>query len=159
MDGTYLGSPVHYYLKSIAENPKYADHKAFRALLPDFKREKHSLFKRNFTHPSKFLRLFDFDSTGGSEYAFACLVKKNSISLGTSTPLLYFITDTYNINKALDPIPAEGYIAARFVFRWGYSLSTLVALAEEPAVAFASPEQNVEELYLQMRKFYKPSKF
>jgi hypothetical protein len=79
------------------------------------------------------------------EFAFACLVKHQP-SGGIA---IYYVSDAYNMS---------GNVKARFVCLAVYSCE-LQTIAEEPAVAFASPEYLIEDVYLQMRKFYRTGEF
>jgi len=144
---------------SLVDKRSHLDYRQLGVILRHYEKKKGFIMSNMFyTYPSISIPLDDFEETQ-SEYAFACMTNSDSSARQhRDNILLYFVSDEYNINEALD-VHTNEYIAARFIFRWGYSLSTLVALAEEPGTALSSLEQTVEDIYLQMRQFYSPSKF
>lgn len=105
-----------------------------------------------YNYPSK---LIDFvsGSIKEEEYAFACVIRHAD----TNGIVIYYVSDVYNINTALD-VPTEGQISARFVCLAAYSACILQALAEEPSTFFPADDA-VEDIYLQMRKLYNPGEY
>lgn len=86
----------------------------------------------------------------GNEFAFACLTKIRR----NGSIKIYYISDQYNINATSDSVTDDVQIGARFVIYTIFKKCRLIALAEEPAIAFASPEYSVESIYLRLRKSY-----
>lgn len=105
---------------------------------------------KTFTYRSEELK-FSIGSHIVADYAFACLTRRRD----DDKIVFYYISDERNVNDALD-VQTEGHVAARFVCQMTFNVCSIVAIAEEPATAIATPKYGVEHIYLQMRTFYKP---
>jgi hypothetical protein len=127
----------------------------FVKLLDDYKITGNS--QRIHTYPSRII-FFSLDFRERlPEFAFPCLTR----SRRNKNLRLYYISDPYNINKALDNVSTDvrNKIEARFLCLTLHNFCRLVAIAEEPAVTVATYEYSNEDLYLQMRKSNKMGEF
>lgn len=121
----------------------------FQKVLDAYEKSRYN--RRIFTYRTSSIK-FDAGSAQVQDFAFPCLVTHRTLN-GIA---IYYISDPYNINNALD-VPTDGQIYARFVCLAMYTCE-VVAIAEEPAIAFANPKFSIEDIYLQMRKFYERGK-
>ena len=133
-------------------------HIYYKTVLEDFEKVySPALFGLTTSHTHEFTyrsRLIPFvkHSKPYAEFAFACVAQ----SLQTKDFYVYYVSEAYNINTALQVPIVRPPISARFICAAYWDACELDAIAEEPAVAFTDDAENV---YLQMRKVYDPGKF
>lgn len=116
--------------------------------------EKKLLRKASYSYRSR-LVTFGMGSMKKEDFAFTCAARHHE----SSNIVLYCISDEYDANAALD-VRTDRRIRARFVGEvlWN-SICNVVAVVEESALAYSYREFFVEDVYLQMRKFYEPGEF
>ena len=102
-----------------------------------------------YLYPTETIQL----NSAREELAFACLTRQRE---NRSHLNIYFISNIYNIRR---DVSQYGCSVATFVFQKLGSQNELIALAEEPAIAFSGSMSILEDIYLQMRSFHKLSKF
>ena len=113
-----------------------------KEVLQDYQRDTDS--RISFTYKSR-PKFFNVDSrVRKQEFSFVCVAKESS----TNELVIFYISEAYNIN-----MDAGDQVLARFICKTVYVICKLEAIAEEPALAMASPTFAVEDAYLQYRKF------